>query len=461
MNKKLLIIGLDCAAPELVFDKWADYLPNIKSLVAGGIYGKLLSTDPPITVPAWTSMMTGKDPGTLGMYGFRNRRSYDYGDLFVANNVHVKSDRVWDILSRHGKRSIVLGVPQTYPPKPLNGLLASGFLAPDKESRFTYPDSFKHTLEDVSGGYIIDIENFRTESKDKLLEDIYTMTNHRFKAVNALIEREIWDFFMFVEMGVDRIHHGFWRYTDPSHRLYESGNPYETAIMDYYIHLDGLIGELLEKLDEETAVMVVSDHGAKSMLGGIAINDWLIEKGYLRLLKKPDTVTPLRPDMVDWERTIAWGEGGYYSRVFMNVVGREPRGSVLPAEYEKTRDRLIRDLKGMCDERGNRIGTKAMKPQEIYKESRGIPPDLMVYLGNLDWRSIGGVGYDGLHVFENDTGPDDANHDYNGILIYKECLSKKGSGTERHGLRIYDVASTVLDYFGLVPNKDMIGRPIL
>ena len=102
---KLLVIGLDCADPEFIFG-WKDELPNIKKLIEGGAYGPLLSCHPPITVPAWAVMMSGKDPGQLGYYGFRNRTDYSYGGYSIANANSVKCDRVWDILSRAGKKVI-------------------------------------------------------------------------------------------------------------------------------------------------------------------------------------------------------------------------------------------------------------------------------------------------------------------------------------------------------------------
>lgn len=121
-RKKVLVIGLDSASPELVFDQWRDELPNFKQLINDGVWGKLESCIPAITVPAWSSMMASQDPGMLGLYGFRNRGDYSYQKYILANSNSVKADRVWDILSRMGKQVITVGVPQTYPPKPVNGI---------------------------------------------------------------------------------------------------------------------------------------------------------------------------------------------------------------------------------------------------------------------------------------------------------------------------------------------------
>ncbi|MBE9567021.1 MAG: alkaline phosphatase family protein, partial [Proteobacteria bacterium] len=119
--KRLVVIGLDCLTPQLALDAWLAELPNLKSLLDRGVGGRLRSTIPPITVPAWSAMMTSQDPGMLGVYGFRNRASYEYDSLKVANAASIKARTVWNYLSRNRLKSLVMGVPQTYPPKPLNG----------------------------------------------------------------------------------------------------------------------------------------------------------------------------------------------------------------------------------------------------------------------------------------------------------------------------------------------------
>ena len=129
--ERVLVIGLDCAAPRFVFGPERFDLPHLQVLASAGGWGRLASCDPPITVPAWTSMMSGKDPGVLGCYGFRNRTGYSYGAMATATAADVREKRVWDILSRHGKKVVVLGVPQTYPATPVNGWLVADFLAPE------------------------------------------------------------------------------------------------------------------------------------------------------------------------------------------------------------------------------------------------------------------------------------------------------------------------------------------
>ncbi|MFB0518218.1 MAG: alkaline phosphatase family protein, partial [Acidobacteriota bacterium] len=246
MEKRLIVLGLDCATPQLVFDEWKDQLPNLRGLMERGFYGKLRSTIPPITVPAWTSMMTSQDPGMLGFYGFRNRKSYGYEDLYFANANYVKAKTVWNYLSRRRMSSLVFAVPQTYPPKPLNGIMVGCFLTPNKDVQYTYPDEIKGELDATADGdYIIDVENFRTDLKDKLLQQVYLMTERRFKAFRHFLKKDFYHFAMVVEMGIDRIHHGFWRFFDKGHRLYEPGNKYEEVIFEYYQAIDKEVGKVL------------------------------------------------------------------------------------------------------------------------------------------------------------------------------------------------------------------------
>ena len=456
-KNKVLVIGLDCAAPQLVFDQWIDDLPNLRKLTREGVYGELESTIPPITVPAWTCMMTSKDPGQLGFYGFRNRARYDYDGYAFATASLIKEPTVWDILSRNNKKVILLGVPQTYPPKRVNGYMVTSFLTPSIESQYTYPNDFRNEIEKVVGRYIIDVDNFRTDDKQALLRGIYEMTETRFKLARHLVKNKDWDFFMMVEMGVDRIHHGFWKYFDPTHRKYEKGNPLENAIKDYYIYLDREIGSMLSLIDSNTTVLVTSDHGARSMEGGICINEWLLKEGLLTLSSEyPDTITSPSKVEFDWKKTKVWGEGGYYARIFFNVKGREPDGVIPQEEYESFRDEMIEKIKSIPDEKGNDIGTVVYKPEEVYNSCNNVPPDLIVYFGDLSWRSVGSFGFNDIYTFENDTGPDDANHDRNGIFIMWK--DKMNLGSRLEGLKIYDCAPLCLSLLDQEIPGDMIGK---
>jgi predicted AlkP superfamily phosphohydrolase/phosphomutase len=302
-------------------------------------------------------------------------------------------------------------------------------------------------VERVSDGYILDVKDFRGEDKDQVLNTIYEMTGKRFKLTRHFIQKEDWDFLMMVEMGTDRIQHAFWGFFDNRHPRYLPGNKYENVIFDYYRYIDDEIGKTLALLDEDTIVLIVSDHGAMMMEGGICINEWLINNGYLKLTHYPDEVTQISKDMIDWGKTRVWGEGGYYGRLFFNMKDREPNGIIPKQNYEFVRNELIAALEDQRDQAGQKINTKVFKPEEIYSECRNIPPDLIVYYGDLAWRSVGSVGHNSVWANENDTGADDANHSRHGIFVMS---GDNGYHSERrNGLKIMDVTPTVLDRMGI------------
>src|SRR5215510_4764302 len=457
---KLLIIGLDSAAPALVFDRWRADLPTLAGLMARGAHGRMRSTHPPITVPAWTAMMSSRDPGELGFYGFRNRKDHSYDGYSFANSAQVKVPRLWDLLGDAGLRSIVLGVPQTYPPSPVRGEMVTCFLTPSTQSQYTYPAELKEEVERVTDGYVLDVDDFRTADKERLLGRVYEKTGKHLRLAKHMLATHPWDFCMLVEMGVDRIHHGFWSHMDPAHRKYERGNPLESAIHDYYKYIDRELAEMLALCPKDTLVLVVSDHGARNMEGGICFNEWLIREGHLTLGTSPTKPTPIAKVPIDWSRTRAWGDGGYYGRLFMNVRGREPNGTVEPGDYEHVRTELIEKIEAITDPQGRPIGSKVFRPEAVYRKVNGVAPDLIVYFGDLDWRSVGAVGMGSIYTFENDTGPDEANHDWHGIFV----LSTAGAPAPLRGrlpdVSIYDIAPTLLTLMGQPVPDGLVGRPL-
>lgn len=461
---KVVIIGLDSAPPELVFDRWSDELPTIKWLTGHGLYGELESTIPSITCPAWASMVTGKDPGRLGIYGFRNRTRYDYSEMAFVDSSWVREETLWDILSRYGRRSILVGIPPSYPPKAVNGKMVSCFMAGDSPD-YTYPREFRTEVEAMTGGYIPDVKDFRSGDKGSILRTVYEMTQRRFRLAKALLQRQDWELFMMVEMGTDRLQHAFWRYLDEAHPSYCPGTEYGDAILDYYKYLDRELGEILTLIEGRATLLVVSDHGAKRMEGGICVNEWLLANGYLRLLEYPQEITSFQHLKVDWRRTVAWSHSGYYGRVFLNVRGREPMGLIPPQDYERIRRELAQGLEDIRNEYGQRINTRAFRPEDIYPECRGIAPDLLVYFGDQYYRSIGSVGHKKFWTRENDNGSDDANHSQYGIFIlYNRDLMNSPvacelvSHAKRGPAHILDVAPTVLGCMGLEVPLDMKGN---
>lgn len=455
--KKVLVIGMDCASPNLLFDQFIDDLPNIKNLIDRGVYGRLRTIVPPITIPAWLSMMTGKDAGRLGFYGFRHRKDNSYTEIWLATKNKVKDKAVWDIVGDQGMKSIVLGVPPSYPVQPLQGITVSCFMTPDSEKQYTHPPELKDEIENLVGEYIFDVA-FRTDEKERVLEEIYEMTKKRFEVIRHLLQEKEWDFFMFVEIGLDRLHHGFWKFFDETHHLHVPGNRFQSVIKDYYEYFDEEIGTLLDMIDEDTVVLIVSDHGAKAMKGCFCVNEWLIRQGYLKLHNPPDGVVDLEKADVDWSRTKAWAWGGYYARVFLNMEGREAQGSIPGDDYEKMRDEIATKIREIKDPNGNPMNNIVLKPEEIYDVMNGDAPDLMVFFDDLSWRSAGTIGHHTFYLPENDKGPDDAVHDWNGVFLIYDPMKDRGENLGERN--ILDIAPTILTLMDVPVPDDMKGETI-
>jgi predicted AlkP superfamily phosphohydrolase/phosphomutase len=456
VKKKMLIMGLDSAPAEIVFDRRAE-LPTLAGLLGRGLWGTMRSSDPPITIPAWMVMCTGLDPARLGIYGFRHRTDYSYDKMWIANARAVKAPKVWDYLGQAGGRSCLVSVPPSYPPYPVPGWLISCFITPGPDKDYTYPAELKAEIESRFGPYIFDAA-FRTEDRDEILRRIYEMTEQRFRVMDYLLKEKPWDLFMFVEIGVDRVQHTFWKYHDPAHHLHQPDSPYRNAIIDYYKFLDGKLGHMIGGLDKDTVLLAISDHGAKRMKGAFCINEWLIDEGYLALKERPAKVESIERLAVDWTRTKAWGWGGYYARIFLNVEGREPGGIIKPEDYDSEREMLAQKIRAIRGPQGEEWQTKIIKPNEYFPEVRGDYPDLMVYFDDLYWRSAGTLGWKSRYLLENDTGPDDAVHAQEGMYI----LVDPASGAQgRRDIDILDVAPTVLRAMGLEVPAEMTGKSVL
>jgi predicted AlkP superfamily phosphohydrolase/phosphomutase len=483
MKQRCFILGLDCLGPEVLSPESLAELPNLRRLVSESLAGPLESTTPPITVPAWSSMLSGRDPGELGVYGFKNRRSYAYGDLLYATSAMVRFPRLWDHVAAAGGDSIVVGVPQTSPPPPVRGVLISGFESEgadlDDGKAFARPPEIAAELRALVGDYLFDVPNFRNVPRQQVVEQALTMTERRFRVMEHLLATRPWDFAMLCEIAPDRLHHCFWSDHDPSHRRHQPDSPFRGVIRDYYRFVDQWLGRLRGWLPADCALLVVSDHGARAMEGGVCINEVLRQAGWLVLHEEPDQPTPLRPQMVDWARTRAWGEGGYYARVFLNVEGREPQGIVPFEERDQARRELGQLLGTLALPGGPTLVNRVVWPEKAYRAVRGLAPDLIVLFADLAWRSLGSIGHGQAWLLGNDTGVDEANHAQDGIYVLHGTAapaippaslaapaspaspSNPSNPSNWQRASILDITPTVLAILGLPCPGDLAGASLL
>jgi predicted AlkP superfamily phosphohydrolase/phosphomutase len=454
MPPRVMLIGLDCVPPHLAFDRYRALMPNLTSLCARGTYARLRSTVPPITVPAWTAMVSGRDPGELGLYGFRKRAPGSYG-LSLVSSRDVVAERVWDVLGRAGLRSSLIGVPPSSPPFPVKGELVSCFLTPSADAPHTFPAPLAGELAARFGDYLPDVE-VRAAAREGLPEALTAMTRQHFGIARHLWTTREPDFLMFVEIGPDRLHHAFYADMDAEHPAHDPSSPYGSVGESYYALLDAELGALCALADEDTTVIVASDHGARPLRFVFRINEWLQREGYLTLRGEPAAPSPLRAEMVDWSRTRAWAEGGYYARVFLNVRGREPEGIVPPEEAPALAARLAAALDDVRGPHGEVWRNQVATPAALYRSVRGVAPDLIAIFDELSVRPIATIGTDAVHALRDDRDADACNHDMYGIFA---CA---GPGVTARGriddCEIHDVGATVLRLFGLDKPRDWLGR---
>lgn len=418
MIPRVVVIGLDCLEPSLVFDRYRDSLPAFRRLAEQGAWGTLRSTDPPVTVPAWTCMFSGCSPEELGLYGFRHRRLGSVRGAYSVDSTHVRRPRVWDRIAGRGFRSALLGVPQTWPAAPMNGYLVADSLTAGDGAR-CWPEGLLDELEPVVGPWSGDVEGFRTGPEKEVIAAIHAMTRQRFHALRHLLEHRPADLMIMVDLGPDRMHH----------RFFDRVGCEEDPVREYYRLLDQELEHTLSAIDEDSHVLVVSDHGARPLRGGFCINDWLIQQGWLVLRHPLRAVRPFDESLVDWTRTRAWGWGGHHGRVFVNLKGREPQGTVDPEQYERFLEEIAAAL---GDE--HRV---------LRVRGEGDRPDLIVYAGNLDLRCIGSVGHGSVFVPDNDTGADRANHAMEGVLLYRGRALRG----RLEGMSGIDVAGLIVAWF--------------
>lgn len=448
MDRKILVIGLDCGKPDLFFHKYVEQLPNIQRLMTESVYGILHSCTPPLTIPAWMCMTTGLQPDKLNTFGFRDReRGSDYNDFNINYSQYFSQfKKIWDYVGEHNGKSILVGIPPTFPPYEIDGCMVSGFMCPDVTSQMTYPPSLRNEILEVEPNYLVDVDFSKGNSKE-VYNSIFDMTKGRFNVMKYLLTEKEWDFSMFVTIGLDRLHHVF----------YEDYIEDENVFLDYYKMLDKQIGYLLEIIPDDTIVILTSDHTFQERKGTFAINEWLHDIGYQSWLKDPD-VADYSNEVIDFKNTTAWGWSGYYAPIFLNVIGREPHGVIPQSDYEYVRNELINKAMNITLSDGSRFPVNVYKPKDLYMNEPCNAPDLMMFHENLSWKFTERVGYKKLDVPSNFVSHEKAVHDYDGMFLIYDKHDER-SNIEINA-RIYDITPTILSLFGIEIPNGMYGEDI-
>jgi predicted AlkP superfamily phosphohydrolase/phosphomutase len=436
--KKVIVIGLDGTPLGLVTDLIdGGELPNFARIFDDGSVRPMTSAIPSVSSVAWSCFMTGKNPGKHGIYGFIDRLPNTY-DTYIPNSRAMRSETLWEILSRSGKGVVVMNVPVTYPPRQVKGILVAGFLAPRLE-KATHPAWVADTLKAM--GYRIDVDPWQArEDKDKFLEDLRYTLDKREEAMLHFMDTEDWDFFILQIMETDRLHHFFWEHMETGDQRYAP------AFLQLYQRIDGLLGRLRERLTDDTRVLIMSDHGFCTLKKEVYVNRYLCDEGWLSFTREPPESLK---DIDSKSRAYSMDPG----RIFVNLRGREPLGCVEPgAEYEAARSGLIEALAELREpESGEPIIDRIYRREEIYSgHCYPQAPDL-VAMPHRGYDLKGSIRKTTLF----DKGAIVGCHTYDDALIYIQ-----GAEITKEQAAIVDVMPTILHLMG-VPIPDDVDGSVL
>jgi len=432
---RMVVLGLD-GTPWSFLARMIDEgeMPNLRALVEEGTFSPMHSVYPTVSSSAWSSFMTGKNPGGHNIYGFVDRIPGTY-QYFLPNSAHMLGSTLWEDLSRAGKRVVVINVPVTYPPREVNGVLIAGFLANNIGEACTN----SRVVEKMKAiGYEIDIDAWQArQSRDQLLEDLNRVFEKRCQLMWHLFEGERWDFFLTHIMCTDRLHHFLWE------EMERKDPTFYPPFMAFYHRIDELLGKVAARLDDRTDLLLLSDHGFCSIKKELFINKWLADNGYLTL-NADDEAEFL--ERIDPQETRAYSL--IPGRIFLNLKGREPGGVVQPGKAAAS---LLRELReGLLElrdpETGETMIEQVFEREDVFSGAAiAAAPDLLAVpaqgydvKGTIDPPELAKRGnLCGMHTF------DDA------FFYVRDRVSLPST------FDITYLMPTILKRFGIAPSADL------
>lgn len=423
MGKKVFVLGIDGVPYSLLmkFMKQKRFV-NLESVIDPANIKEIKSVYPVISSVAWTSFATGVNPAEHGIFGFVDRNSSPF-EIMLPTSRERKADAIWNTLSKHGKQVVIMNVPITYPVEPVNGKMISCFLCPDIY-KGAYPESIVSLLE--KHNYIIDVDAWLARSdKERFLEELFMALDARFEVALELLKEE-WDYFQLHIMETDRLMHFFWC------DIEKRDSPYYEKIVAFIKKLDNWIGKLCEKLDKDTAVIILSDHGFCGIKYEVQINAWLKQKKYLIMRDESYNLNDFD------EKTICYSL--LPGRIFINLKGREEHGCVDIKDYNRVRQEIKEQLLKLENpDNGEKVIDKVFFREEIYTgDELEKAADIIAHPNN---------GYDLKGMLNNDLVF--TNSALTGMHTYENAvIAGRGFSVSRIN-SIIDVRNEILQFYGI------------
>lgn len=450
---KLLVLGFDGASPKMI-NEWLNELKVFRRFKTEGVLGETIPPVPAQTPVAWTTFMTGKNPGNHGIFSFATRRRGTYERKIIGPGM-VKTQTLWKILRKAGKRSATINIPMT-DVKNAGDLAIPGFLSVSEG--IPHPESVgekikrRFNTDRLHGDLEIEILNKVETDPDLFFERVNEITDEMAEICLYLFQREEWDFFMPVFMGLDRIHHFFWRNIDPAHPRYEI-NKYTTLVKNFYTKIDKTVDDFIETVDDHTAIMVISDHGFCPVHTEVIVNNYLEEEGYLKM----------KSGKIEVEKSKAISYG--YGDIWLNVKGREPQGIITSGEeYETARNQIAKCLKRITINHETPIKDVKKREEVWWGPLLKDAPDLNIIfeVGYQAARRPQIVGKDPFKHYVNSnprwSGGHDGTHDPEdvpGIIGVIGPGIPAGKHVKAH---LWDLAPTILKLMDVPIPPDMDGK---
>jgi predicted AlkP superfamily phosphohydrolase/phosphomutase len=397
--RRLLLVGLEGATRDLMLGAWRSELRTIDLLAERGAWCRVRGGMPWTSMPAWASLLSGLDPGQLGIYGPHRRLNHSYNPPVQIDSRAIHDPRLWDMLGAAGRHIGVVGAPATTPAPPVQGHLVGDRPLPNGQ-----PSTFPATLARQVGAWLGDAQLTVAAAPDKsdletFIQAAYMRAEQRFLLARRLLARDVYDCFALVDDGIATVQRALWDSFDTTHPRYTPNHPFAGTIGSFYRFVDDQLFELLELVDDETIVAIVSPGGTQALHGELALNEWLIAQGDLVLASTPTGPAMLDQCEVDWGRTRAWADDA--GAIFLNVAGREPSGTIPADQVDQARARLAEQLRAIAGPDG-KPALDIYRPELLYAATQGITPDLIAVCNRPGWRTSALVGRGSVSVGARD-----------------------------------------------------------
>jgi predicted AlkP superfamily phosphohydrolase/phosphomutase len=443
-SPKLFVVGLDGATWDLL-EPWiqAGDLPNLKAFRDGAAWGTMNSVIPCLSPPAWTSAVTGVNPGRHGIFDFQ-RRLPNQNIIVTETSKSRRSPPIWNLLKGTGKRVAIMNIPMTDPPDEVDGVMIAGFPHLD-QTGYAWPPELEKECKKI--GYILDKMEMKIPDgeEQQIFDEIRLARDKRWEIARKLYSEADYDLFWLTFTGTDRVQHMFWKFTDPENPHYDPAKAarFGNCMRQYWIEQDKILGQVFAMIRPGTWILVLSDHGFGPIRHEIRVGNWLHTPQAGISEEEANSVFPL--------------DRSYGANLYIREPGRDPAGTLNPQQRALLRDKLASGLASFLDTGSKPIEAVYTAEQAFvgkYAEKGPILNVMPSYAWYADWGDQD-TGYK-LPCCGDVTLTLSGWHRMNGMYVLRGPAVKPGHSDASFDLR--DVAPTCMYLLGRPLPEDFEGK---